>query len=213
MPRPADPQRFDALNVIRKYVREHGEPEGQRLAKLDGYKHINKATWSQWCKLVREEDRQLAVDVTLNVPNPGVPAGQAPPFTPITPVTPEQREAVRQAIDFFLEICVMREDAQLLRDYSAPVDPTTGVRKVRNPVMLAQSHKMRGVTLTLALKHAEAAWNLGQMDELYSAVIEAVGQADKGVRQAVLARLRELNERRGGAAKLGIGVAPAAADL
>lgn len=210
MPRPADPQRFDALNQIRKYMLEHGEQEGQRLAKLDGYKHINKATWSQWCKLVREEDRQLAVDVIRHVPHPGVPAGQAPPLTPITPATPEQRVAVRRALDFFREISVMADDAQLLAEYSVSVDPATGVRKVRNPAMLAQSHKMRGVTLTLALKHAEAAWNLGRMEELYSAVIEAVGKADPEVRQAVLARLRELNDgRRGGAAKLGISVAPA----
>ncbi|CAN7774693.1 hypothetical protein [Paraburkholderia hospita] len=211
MPRPASSQRFDALNQIRKYMLEHGEQEGARLAKLDGYKHINKATWSQWCKLVRDEDRQLAVDVIRNVPHPGVPAGRAPTFTPITPATPEQRVAVRRALDFFREISVMADDAQLLADYSVVVDPATGVRKVKNPVMLAQSHKMRGVTLTLALKHAEAAWNMGQMQELYDCVIEAVGKADRDVQRDVIARLRELDARRGGAAELGIGRLPVTA--
>ncbi len=196
------------MNHIRRYVLEHGEQEGQRLAKLDGYRHVNKATWSQWCKRVREEDRQLAADVILNVPHPGVPAGQAPPFTPITPVTPEQREAVRQALDFFLEIGVMREDAQLLRDYSAPVDPVKGVRKVRNPVMLEKSNKMRATMLTLALKHAETVWNQERMEELYQAVVDEVGKADHGVRQAIIVHLRELHERRGGAARVGIGALP-----
>ncbi|RZF23772.1 hypothetical protein EVC45_42405 [Paraburkholderia sp. UYCP14C] len=213
MPRPADPQRFDAMNHIRRYVLEHGEQEGQRLAKLAGYRHVNKATWSQWCKRVREEDRQLEADVILNVPHPGVPAGQAPPFTPITPATPEQRVAVRRALDFFRELNTMADDAQLLRDYSVAVDSATGVRKVKNPVMLAQSHKMRGVTLTLALKHAEAAWNMGRMDELYTCVIEAVGKADRGVQRDVIARLRELDARRGGASELGIGVVPLTAAI
>lgn len=206
MPRPPDPQRFNALTQIRKYVQEHGEQEGARLAKLDGYRHINKATWSQWCKLVREEDRQLAVDVIRNVPHPGVPAGQAVPITPITPATPEQRVAVHRALDFFREINVMVADAQLLADYSVAVDSATGARKVKNPVMLAQSHKMRGVTLMLALRHAEAAWNTEQIRELYDAVIETVGEADKGVQRAVIAKLRELNARRGGAAEIGIGI-------
>ncbi|MBK3737664.1 hypothetical protein G3A39_00380 [Paraburkholderia aspalathi] len=178
------------------------------MAKLDGYKHINKATWSQWCKLVREEDRQLAVDVMLNVPHPGVPVGQALPCTPITPVTPEQREAVHRALDFFQEIRVMREDAQLLADYSVAIDPATGVRKIRNPVMLEKSHKMRATTLTLALKHAETVWNQGRMEELYQVVVEEVGKVDPRVRQAILAHLRELHERRGGAARLGIGAVP-----
>ncbi|MBB5463791.1 hypothetical protein [Paraburkholderia sp. Cpub6] len=206
MPRPASSQRFEALNQIRKYMLEHGEQEGARLAKLDGYKHINKATWSQWCKLVREEDRQLAIDVIRNVPHPGVPAGQAPSFTPITPATPEQRVAVRRALDFFRKIRVMVDDAQMLADYSMTVDSTTGVRKVKNPVMLAQSHKMRAVTLTLALKHAEAVWNQERMEELYNAVIGAIGEVDRGLQRAALEKLRELNERRGGAAKFGIGV-------
>ncbi|TCG08838.1 hypothetical protein BZM27_09310 [Paraburkholderia steynii] len=199
MPRPADPQRFDALNVIRKYVREHGEQEGQRLAKLDGYKHINKATWSQWCKLVREEDRQLAVDVILNVPRPDMPAGQANPITPITPATPEKRATVWRAINFFACLNDMIADANLLAEYAAPTD-ANGVRKIRNPVMLVQAHRAKALNMQLALKHAEAAWNIQRFQNYEEVIAEMVKDAIKDeapvVRARIVAGLREAREVR-----------------
>jgi hypothetical protein len=90
-------------------------------------------------------------------------------------------------------------------------DPTTGevTVKARNLAMLAQSVRLQAAAAELLVKHGVMALNLGRMEELYATVIEEIGKADRGVQQAVVARLRELNERRGGADKFGLGAAPA----
>ncbi|KAA0997823.1 hypothetical protein FVF58_47550 [Paraburkholderia panacisoli] len=101
--------------------------------------------------------------------------------------------------------------ARALIDYAWPIDPETGRRgRLKNPLLLTAGHAALAQTASLVVKHREAIFNQARLEELYEVIIDEVGKADRGVQRAVLARLRELSERRGNpGARFGLGVAPA----
>ena len=90
-------------------------------------------------------------------------------------------------------------------------DTTTGevTFKARNLAMLAQAVRLQSTAAELIVKHHAAVWNQTRIEELYQVVIDEVGKVDRSLQQTVLARLRELSERRSNpGARFGIGVTP-----
>jgi hypothetical protein len=184
--------RDEAIRTIRNLTMFHGQDEGERLARAK-YSDIAKGTFSGWLKIAR---------LPAEPPSMTLPAARAPGSTggDAAPLSFEERIAKmdRQA-DMIAAQCMTQV-----------TDPTTGevTLKAKNLAMLAQAVRLQASAAELLVKYAQAAWNQGRMEELYQQVIDAIGEVDRGLQQAVLARLRGLNERRGGVANLGIGVAP-----
>lgn len=88
------------------------------------------------------------------------------------------------------------EDADLLRDKAFSDNPD-GTKRLTNPMLLDNSIRRRLTILETYLKAMSEAYNLQKLQELYHLVIDEVGKADPGVQQAILARLRTLNDERG----------------
>ncbi|MDO3558281.1 hypothetical protein [Ralstonia pseudosolanacearum] len=193
MARPARPEQLAALTRIRECMAEHGEEVGARLARAD-FPKLDKATWSRWCKQVREENARFDTEPPSVTVAP-VPAKSAP-------VQPAELCAVEPGvIDFYGQLAAMLEDCDLVRSYAAPVDPATGARKPRNPMMLVQATKLRATVLALAQRHAEAAWDVEMVRRQHEALIGAIGDAlkasgDRELTAGIIRELQMLEERR-----------------
>ncbi|MGF6806059.1 hypothetical protein OKW30_001185 [Paraburkholderia sp. Clong3] len=184
MPRPPDPQRTKALLAIRQHVADHGAVEGPRLAKKL-FPEVPKPTWSTWCKMVRDADRDLVEELRAIVP---------PPVQTLAPVTNEGRAVARRAIDFFAELDAMVADARLLADYASATNDD-GTRRVKNPQMLAVSHRMRATNLALAMKYSEMVWSVERLEQMHDAIANAIHQADRETGERVFAAVKNVQRR------------------
>lgn len=101
-----------------------------------------------------------------------------------------------RAFQFFAFFNSIVADAELLRG-TAVARNEDGSEKVRNPAMLEKSMRGRLAILDTYLHSVETVYNMERIRELYELVIEEVGKASPDIQMAVLARLRELDNRRG----------------
>ncbi|MBU9247804.1 hypothetical protein [Burkholderia multivorans] len=189
MARPARPEQLAALTRIRECMAEHGEEVGARVARAD-FAKIDKGTWSRWCRQVREENVRFAESEG---------AAEREPVTRVSVASASASEVVEPGrIDFFGELNAMLADCDMLRRYAAPVDPQTGLRKPRNPMMLAQAIKLRVSVMGLAQRHAEGALMTDSYTRQMKAMLEILGTAlknkgDKEMTRAVLTEIHELH--------------------
>ncbi|MBB5456770.1 hypothetical protein [Paraburkholderia sp. Cpub6] len=184
MPRPPDPARLEAIKAIRELIAEHGDVDGPRLARLR-FPNVPAPTWYRWVSTTREEDRNLVEEAAAAIPHPA-----RPPL----PVTDEGRIATRRAIDFYRELEEMVEDARLLADYAVTMNDD-GTRRIKNPQMLALSHRMRATNMTIALKHSEMVWNVERLEQMHDAITRAILQADSETAKRVFAALKDVHDR------------------
>jgi hypothetical protein len=184
MPRPPDPARLEAIKVIREYVNESGPVEGPRRARMS-FQNVPAATWHRWVRMTLDEDKRLIEKVAAVVPRLGRPPA---------PVDDDDRLTMRRAIDFFSEFDAMVADAQLLADY-AVFKNDEGSRRVRNPQMLALSHRMRATNLALAMKYSEMAWSVERLEQMHDAIADAIHQADRETGERVFAAVKNIQRR------------------
>ncbi|WP_175108294.1 hypothetical protein [Pararobbsia alpina] len=135
--------------------------------------------------MVRDADRDLAEEVRAVVPRPA---------QTLAPLTNEHHEVARRAIDFYSELDAMVADARLLASY-AVVATDDGTRRVKNPQILAVSHRMRATNLALAMKYAETVWNVERLEQMHDAIATAVLQADRQTVERVFAAMKEVQSR------------------
>ncbi|WNC88835.1 hypothetical protein RI103_14120 [Paraburkholderia sp. FT54] len=132
--------------------------------------------------MTRDEDRNLVEEVAAVVPHPARPPA---------PVTDGDRHGMRSAINFYSELDGMIADARLLSDYAVAINDD-GTRRVKNPQMLAVSHRMRATNLALALKHSEMVWSVERLEQMHDAITGAILQADRETGERVFAALKEV---------------------
>lgn len=190
MARPPSPEQFAALQRIRECVAEHGEEVGVRLARAD-FPKVNKTTWSRWRKQIREEDARFA-----SAPSPV----SAPVPVRTEPLRPSELVVESGVIDLFRELSSLLEDCDLLRNYAAPVDPTTGRRKVRNPMMTVQAARLRVTVLDLAQRHSESAWNIERIRAYNAQIIDLISVAlneagDQELTRKIIGAMRAMRDR------------------
>jgi hypothetical protein len=111
---------------------EHGEEIGPRLARAR-FPASDKATWSRWCKQVREENAALEAQQTPAAPRAPLRAGAEPLRGVVVP----------GVIDFYGQIGAMLAACGALQDYAWPCDPVSGQCKVRKPMMLERATRLR----------------------------------------------------------------------
>ncbi|MFM0321099.1 hypothetical protein [Caballeronia glebae] len=181
MPRPAHPDRLAAIDAIRQHAWQYGADEGPRRARLR-FPDIAAPTWTRWCQTALGLDRAMADEIKQVVPRPDMP---------ISPRTTKELAATRRAIDFHSVLDRMAADAELMAEYSTSVD-AGGLRKLENPVTLQAANRMRGDVLKLAIRHAEAVWNVERLQALYDSLIEEIGSASPEVQRRVLERTQRV---------------------
>lgn len=124
-------------------------------------------------------------------PSPAVIAGEAP-------------RKVELAFDFMGYFQQIVADANAVRAKMFKRDAegnivhdAQGNPVVLNPVLLDRNIARRLGIIESWLKSQELIYNYERLRELYNLVIEAVGRADADTQAAIVAELRELNNKRG----------------
>lgn len=102
-----------------------------------------------------------------------------------------------EAFDFLAHFKSIVEDAELMRSTLVLVDEATGKPKVRNPAMLDKNIARRLQIGQNWLEAMQLLYNQDRIRELYSIVLQAVGEADPATQQAILAKLRAANNKHG----------------
>ena len=87
-------------------------------------------------------------------------------------------------------------DADMLRNKAVVVNED-GTERLVNPMLLNASMRTRLSVLDTWLSAMNEFYNLEKLQELYKLIIDEVGKADPEAQQAILARLRQLNNERG----------------
>ncbi len=184
MPRPPDPDRLEAFKEIRNCIIKHGPDKGPSYARQK-FPDVPSATWYRWVETTRDEDRNLVEEIVASVPQIG--------HQPAT-LAEGDRKAMRRAIDFYSEFDAMVADAQLLASYAVATNDD-GTRRVKNPPMLAISHRMRAANLTLAMKHTEMVWSVERIEEMYTAILDSIMQVDPETGQLAFAAVENVMRR------------------
>lgn len=124
-------------------------------------------------------------------PSPAVIAGEAP-------------RRMELAFDFMAYFQQIVSDANAVRAKMFKRDAqgnivhdAEGNPVVLNPVLLDRNIARRLGIIESWLKSQELIYNYERLRELYNLVIEAVGRADADTQAAIVAELRELNNKRG----------------
>ncbi len=209
MPRPKEEKKSEIIKAIHQHLMLVGPRNWDDL--MAKYPEVSRPTFFRYIKAARD-----SVEATAAADSPGAlklaqqrihAAGPNPartmagikshlPTSPSPAVIAAAPGSASQAFKFFEFFEAIVSDADLLRGTAVVVD-AAGQQKVRNPAML---EKVIGKRLAIAetyLHAFEAVYNAERIRELYEIIVEEVGKAAPDVQLAVLARMRELDNKRG----------------
>jgi hypothetical protein len=209
MPRPKEERKDEIIAAIRQHLRLVGPRDYDGL--MAKYPEMSRATFYRYLKAAREQEEASAAAhgtgalrlaqqrIRSQVEPPDKVQAKIKAHLPTAPspaVVAADPVNASRAFQFFAFFNQIVGDAELLRG-TAVIKNDDGTEKVRNPAMLEKSMRGRLAILDTYLHSVEAVYNMERIRELYDLVIEEVGKASPDIQMAVLARLRELDNRRG----------------
>jgi hypothetical protein len=105
-------------------------------------------------------------------------------------------------IDFLAMVVRLAKDGEKLRSYSVKPDPTQPDGEgIKNPTMFAASIDKRLKVIDTAVRIMQEVWDLQYMQRFFDAIVdiivEEIGPAHPDIQGRILARLKELNDKRG----------------
>lgn len=207
MPKAADSKKI-VLDAIREHMLLHGATEWERVRSR--FPEVSEATWWRRVADVRKDLQNQGViegtTKTVAARVGGISKSQAKriqqvaehlPAVPSPAVIagmPDQHQRI--TFDFFKHFQQIVADADLIRDQLVKVGED-GRPKVVNLSAFDRNLARRLAIVQAWISSQEQVYNYERMQELFRAVIEAVGRADVNTQAAILAELRVLNEKRG----------------
>lgn len=209
MPRPKDEKKQEIIDAIRQHLMLEGPRNWDAL--MAKYPGVSRPTFFRYLKAAREAEESAAASqspgalrlaqqrIHANVAKPekttaAIKAHMPAPVSPA--VIAANPAAAAQAFQFFAFFNDIVADAALLRGTTIATNPD-GTIKVKNPMMLDKSMQRRLAILDTYLHSVEAVYNMERIRELYELIIDEVGKAAPDVQMAVLARVRDLDNKRG----------------
>lgn len=203
----------DQKRVIYNDIREHLMIEGPRNWETlqAKYPDVSRATFWRLVKETREriedkavgdspgEIREVQKRIRERVATPDQLQERIKAHLPTAPSPAVVAAAPRQAMEafnFFAFFDRIVADAEMARGANIKTNPD-GTERIVNPAMFDRNISRRLNILQTYLQSVETVYNVERIRELYELIIEEVGKADPEIQQAVLARLRALNNKRG----------------
>lgn len=210
MARSKEEKKAEIVAAMREHLLLVGPREYEALQAK--FPDLSRPTFYRYLKIAREElEAAAAADspAALRMAQARIHSQVAPaaktaerikahmPVMPSPAVIAGDPGAASQAFKFFAFFQSIVEDADLLRSSAVVVDEATGKQKVRNPALLDKVITRRlGIAQTY-LNAFEAVYNAERIQQLYEVIVEEVGKASPEVQMAVLAVMRELDNKRG----------------
>lgn len=211
MSRPKDDKKAAVLLAITEHLNLHGPQNWNEL--MVRFPDVSRPTFFRWIKEAKEAmesqassrgtgalklmQKRIRSQVEVNPERTQMQLKAQLPVAPSPALLSQMPgEVVHQTFDFMSYFAEVVEDAELVKQSAITVN-ADGTKKVKNPMLLDNNIRRRLDIMTTFIQSVQAVWNLGKMEELYDAVIEEIGKVDPETQQAILARLRDLNNRRG----------------
>ncbi len=209
MPRPKETNKSAILLAIGEHLALHG-PTGwpDLMAK---YPDVSRSTFFRYVKEVREgmeaaaaarpgaDIKAMQKRIRSQVQAPDQAARRLKAQLPATPSPAAMLGLGSAAGDVFNFMACFQQlmgDSNMMR--SAAVSVTAdGDEKLKNPMLMDRSIARRLELMETWLKSQDMIWNIEKMQELYHLIIEEVGKVDPETQQAILSRIRTLNNQRG----------------
>lgn len=210
MPRPSEKAKPAVLAAITEHLNLHGPQNWDEL--MARFPDVSRATFFRWVKEAKdaiEANASAHGTTALKLAQKRIRSSiettpertqkQLKAQLPVAPspaiIADMPGELAAQTFDFMAYFHKIVADADLVRQ--AAVKTEDGIEKAKNPVLLDNNIRRRLGVIETWLHSMEVVWNLEKMQELYRLVIEEVGKADPDTQRAILARLRDLNTKRG----------------
>lgn len=209
MARSKEDKKTEIIAAMREHLLLVGPRDYEALQ--DKFPDVSRPTFYRYLKIAREAlESAAAADspaalrmaqarIHSQVAQPAKTMAAVKAHMPVMPspaVIAGDPGAASQAFKFFAFFQSIVEDADLLRSTAVVVD-ADGKQKVRNPAMLDKVITRRlGIAQTY-LNAFEAVYNAERIQQLYEVIVEEVGKASPEVQMAVLAVMRELDNKRG----------------
>lgn len=210
MPRSKEEKKAEIIAAMREHLLLVGPRDYDTLQAK--FPDVSRPTFYRYLKTAREALEATAaaespaalrlaqqrIRASVEKPEKTMAAVKAHmPVMPSPAVIAGDPGAASQAFKFFAFFQSIVEDADLLRGSAVVVDEATGKQKVRNPALLDKVITRRlGIAQTY-LNAFEAVYNAERIQQLYEVIVEEVGKASPEVQMAVLAVMRELDNKRG----------------
>lgn len=211
MPRPKEDQKQAVKAAIDQHLHLNGPSNwGEVMAQFPG---VSRATFFRYVNEVKEEiegrasshgtaelklaqkrirsSTEVSPDRTEKKIKAQLPAAPSPAIISSMP-----GEVAAATFDFMAYFNDIVRDTAMLRDASVTKNED-GTEKLKNPMLMERSVARRISIIETWLHSMEAVWNLEKMQELYRVIVEEIGRVDPETQQAILVRLRELNNRTG----------------
>lgn len=185
-------------------------PDGLYERMKDQFPEVSRATFYRHLKEVREEMESRASDIgtaelrtmqkriRAHVVTPEIKKGIKAnlPVAPSPASLVDMGDGITEVFNFVAHFNRLLNDADMLRSAAVRV-ADDGTEKLNNPVLMDKSISRRVELIETWLRSQNMIWNLETIQQLYQAVIEEVGKVDPTVQQAILTRIRTLNNRTG----------------
>jgi hypothetical protein len=203
-----DQEKADCILAINQHLHLHGPKKWPEL--MAKFPDISRSTMWRFIKEVREGIERRAADgagpdlkitqrrirskMSADISNKQLKTQL--PVAPSPAVLVGMGDGVGDVFNFLDSFNSLVRDANMLRTASVTVTED-GNEKLKNPMLLDRSIARRLELIETWLRSQDLVWNLEKMQELYMIVIEEVGKVDSETQQAILSRIRTLNNKRG----------------
>ena len=209
MPAPNKEQKQQVINAIHEHLKLEGPRNWEPV--MERFPDVSRSTFFRYVKECRETVERVAMEEgpgALRVAQKIIRANVEPPqktqerirahlpTAPSPAIVAQSPQAAISAFNFFAFFDKIVRDVELSRG-TAVVTNEDGTERVKNPVLLDRNIARRLSIIETYLHSVETVYNMERIRELYELIIEEVGKADPEIQQAVLVRLRELDNRRG----------------
>lgn len=198
------------MAAITEHLNLHGPQNWDEL--MARFPNVSRATFFRWVREAKDGIESQAAShgtaalklaqkrIQSRVDTPEHTQKRLKAQLPVAPspaiIADMPGEVAAQTFDFMAYFHKIVGDADLVRQAAVTTNPD-GTEKAKNPVLLDNNIRRRLGVIETWLHSMELVWNLEKMQELYRLVIEEVGKADPDTQRAILARLRDLNTKRG----------------
>lgn len=209
MPKAKEHNKAQVKEAIHKHLHLQGPTGWPEL--MGKFPDVSRATFFRYIKEVREDiEAKAAVegDASLKLAQKRIRAHVTPPkqaeremkanlpAVPSPAVVASLGSATGEVFDFMGNISRLMADAEMMRSGSVKVGDD-GREQLRNPNLMDKSIGRRLGVLETWIRSQGLVWNYEKLQELYFAVIDEVGKASPDVQQAIISRIRTLNNQRG----------------
>lgn len=209
MPRPKETQKDEIKLAISNHLHLNG-PNGWPDVMAQ-FPDVSRATFYRYIKEVREDIEAQAASnggASLRMAQKRIRAHATKPkqvqrelktnlpAVPSPAVVVGMGSAADEVFNFMGNLNRLMDDAEMMRSAAVTVNED-GTEKLKNPNLMDKSIGRRLGMLETWLRSQGLVWNYDKLQELYFAIIDEVGKASPEVQQAVVSRIRTLNNQRG----------------